>query len=382
MDAPQEQLAIQAPPARLAIEAGYSTDLVPLTYSRQAWNETVRALKPDFQPLAYHNSLLTAEQTQAINDHYDMRLYFGVHGFGLRTKPEGMLHSEALPTQREYRAVWEVVNELEEGDTLLVEGAGFMQHPPDPTTMAQITQLAAALKQFEQAEPTNFFELTTFDTIRRVGQFVLDRVVTGKIHQSLTYQTEAEIGKEGYLFSAWNYAVALALSKGVRVRYADSDYFDELTSIERTGKTPEQQMMSSDPVDRLHFLQDVKQRNYKARNGAKDFALDNLPPEGTPKPKGRKPVLAVLYGGFHEEHMVEAFSDLHLQFTVHNLESSTADERALEHLHRDILPLLNEMMRLMWLMSMPLPEDGDTLSPPDASNQHATAQQDQVLVGR
>src|SRR5574338_1267932 len=94
------QLAIEPSPQHLMLEGPQtSTALVPYAAEKQAWNELRQAVIPGVEPLPHHNGLLSSEDAERINQHFDIELNFGAHGFGLNTKPEDMLHIHALPTQ-------------------------------------------------------------------------------------------------------------------------------------------------------------------------------------------------------------------------------------------------------------------------------------------
>lgn len=342
----QSPLAIEASPQPLMIEGPkVSTDLVPVSYDKQAWNELRQAIIPGVEPLPYHGGNLTSEQATRINEHYDIELNFGIHGFGLNTKPEGMLHAEGLPTQREYEAAKQVVDGLQEGDTLFIERAGFSSNPTQPMSLQQLIEFKATLDAVAKLRPKDMLELAAFNTLKVIGGSLLQVGAKVKLDQSTHDILAASTGRDNYLTSAWTYAAALARAKGVTVRYADKDYYDQMKLQEMTGKSGDELMMSNEPVDQLHFYRDLKQRDKAARNVVKDFALDNLPPEGTPPPTGRKPKLSVLFGNFHKNHMTQSFEDLGLKVNVNELASSTANERALEHIARDLQPLFAKVMR-------------------------------------
>lgn len=111
-----------------------STELVPLDYGRFVFN-TLHGTG-----LEAHKSNLTAEQAKAINDHFDIELYFGKHG----TAAGDLVPWREVPTQRDYDAAAKVVEDLQPGDMLFLEAPGFtnpvLMPTPDPQHKAGVSR--------------------------------------------------------------------------------------------------------------------------------------------------------------------------------------------------------------------------------------------------
>lgn len=345
-------LAIEPPPQQLMIESTEAVAeraaLVPLSYDKIAWNGLRKSFNPNLPELEHHDSFITPEQAAAINQHYDVELVVGTHGFGVRNKPEDMPASLGMTTQREYQEVWSVIDSLEEGDTLFVEGQGFDFQPEDPITMQQLEafkNMAETGQEMSQASRYEF-ERVMAQALQGIGGFLLQAGTMVKVAKSMENLVQAEQVREHYLSSAWTYARLLAAAKGVRVRFADFDYYDAMQEQQRTGKDASTTMMSDDLGDQLNFLKSARRRDVAARNLLKDDAIAHLPPTGTPPPTGRKPKLVLLYGRAHKDHVTEVFDELGLHVaSVRELEGSTPNERLQEHFVRDFMPIYQRVMR-------------------------------------
>lgn len=338
-------------PPRLMLESPQAiaarSAVVPTTYERAAWN-TIQAGNPHHQELPHHDSRLTAEQAREIEKHFDIELHFGRHSFGTLHKPPGTLNIHGLPTQREYDAALHIVSGLQEGDTLFVEARGFSEQPPEPVTIEQMARLNDAIEEVMRQTPKNIMEMSMLQCATQIGRATLKLMGMARVASSAEHREQAALIREGYLSSTWTYARLAALAKGIRVRYADYDRFNDIKVTEHTGKTPTEQMMApaDDISTRLQFLRDARRREKVARNALKDWAVDNLPPAGTPPPTGRKPKLVLLFGIDHRDSMIQAFKDMGLTITVHDMEKSTDEERTSEHLMRDMQELLPKLSQL------------------------------------
>jgi len=115
-----------------------SNELVPLDYQRYAYNAHHGT------DLQHHNSLLTAEQTAQVNDNYDIELYFGTHGAAPAHGTEATHNPLVLPSQKEYDEAAAVVDSLQPGDTLFVEGYGFTEPTLEPLPPISSTEELAS----------------------------------------------------------------------------------------------------------------------------------------------------------------------------------------------------------------------------------------------
>jgi hypothetical protein len=325
--------------ARVAAAAARAA-VVPLTYGREVWNTLQQGIDPSHEALPHHDSLLTADQARRVNEHFDIELYFGRHGFGMQHVAGDTLPSHILPTQLEYEEAARIIDGLQEGDTLLLEGRGFDRNPPDPITTRALLE---AYEVMSRPVPESV-HTTLAEAFRSIGYLAINMAAAAKYSASIENLANAQTLREGYLGDAWLYAHFLAAAKGVRIRYADYDKYLDDRAAERNGISRSEQVTSTDTSAQLQYLRDLRGREKVARNTAKDVALEDLPPEDTPPPRGRKPKLAVLYGAFHKDTMIQGFHDMNLDVTAHDMAQSSPEERMREHAWRDLTVVSGRMI--------------------------------------
>ncbi len=300
-----------------------SGQLIPVEGHRQAWN-TINGTE-----LEGHNDALTAEQARRINAQYDIEIQAGLHGIVTEvdddTLPEDYLR---LPTQREYAEAAEVVGGLQPGDVLFVEAYGFGRQAPEPA--AQLDVLVESI------------DTSDMDPVQqRVAEVVMSAAVhyrtdIDKYKEQLKLQrSQLEDQRQNYEISAWRYASTLARLKGVRVVYADHDAFDvAMMQPLQGGKKLSELGMSDDESDREFFWRVQTQRELKARNTLKDWALEHLQADVTRPEEERKPKLVLLFGAGHAASLKQAFDDVGLEAYVVGMEISNVMKRAGEQIGR------------------------------------------------
>lgn len=349
LEAPKQPLMLESAVgrgARLRAEAGRAA-LVPLTYERAAFEHFRQGATGDAETQVRHDSLLTREQAEAINSHYDIVLNFGTHAFGRENLPRGAHPWMSMSTQREFSEVETALSGVKEGDTVFVESAGFVSQPPKAVTEKDIQAVkeVEAMIRAELAKGTasleeGMFKLTTASIMRITAEVM----AVYRASLSVVSGVAAQRSREHNLGSAWDYARFLAASKGVQVRYADYDAFSLAKAEQHAGKPMMDLALSGDIDDNLKFMRNNRQRELAARNAIKDWALANLPPEDAPTPSGQKPKLVLFFGAAHRDSMIEAFKQMGLNVTVNDLAKSTMEERVNEHMMRDFRRLFAEVM--------------------------------------
>lgn len=294
-------LAIAAPPQLLMIEGRkVSTELAPTTYRRQVWNAD------NGTQLEHRGDSLTAEQAKRINAHYSVEVHTGVHGQILSTVSNARESIRSLvgkPTQKEYAAVAQIVNGMRPGDTLFVEGIGFRQHMVEP--------LPEAFFETDTTRPNS----EPFNLPAEMGRTIL-RDELAKMAADLEEQ------RQNYKINARDYALQLAMLRGINVVWADIDAF-EREGFSRNGKAQVELLHSEDPDEAAYAsrIQDVREK--RAVNTVKDWALKHLPSEGTPPfAEGDKPRVVLMFGSGHTEGLVAKFNDLGLPPAVHEMEAT------------------------------------------------------------
>jgi hypothetical protein len=299
-----------------------SSELVPLSYAREAYN----ALHGT--ELQTHNDALTAEQAARINNHFDIELHLGTHGLASGEQSYDPYALIALPTQQEYKEAAAVVEGLRPGDTLFIEGYGFNSQPPEPV-------------QVPDRLPLTTEKGSTFAQ-RMFGQLALTMAHEMKAEARRGLEQE----RHDYKISAWDYARQLAALKGVRTVVADHDVFEDqsLRALSK-GRGLMELMRSPNKEDQALAERMHAQRERRARNMLKDWALDHLPPEGSPAQEGgHKPKLALLFGGAHREGLEQSFNDIGLKAEVTVMKSTDVQGRVGEQVVR---VMSNAMAALM-----------------------------------
>lgn len=299
-----------------------SIELVPLSYARDAYNVLHGT------ELRTHTDALTAEQASRINSNYDIEVHVGTHGQAPGAHPDNPYAVITLPTQQEYQEVAAVVAGMQPGDTLFSEGYGFRDQPPEPVMIPNRPTTAA------DGPAVSFFE-RMFSEHRLALAHEL-RAAAGRRLEEL---------RRDYKIDAWDYARQLAILKGVRTVYADHDIFDD-ELLDALGQNKDLLRLTTDsnPEERALAERIHVQRERKARNIVKDWALDHLPPKGMPPPNGRKPKLVLLFGGLHKEGLKRAFDDLGLDTKVTVMESSDFHSRTAEQMLRAMNGIMATLM--------------------------------------
>lgn len=238
-----------------------TAELVPLTYARRAYNILHGT------ELQAHGDILTAEQAERINRYYDIELHLGTHATGVPRSLGGLYWDAFRPSASEYDQAAAIVEALRLGDTLFLESHGFTYQPE---SSSQIDERLSTQQELEQR--------------RREGSI-----------------------------SAWRYAEGLAALKGIPIVYADHDAFEKDSLRDLTnGKGMRELGRSSNEEERLLYERMNHQRELKACNTVKDWALNHLPLDDTAAYGSGKPKLVVVFGRAHKQGLEEAFSNLGL----------------------------------------------------------------------
>jgi hypothetical protein len=307
-DVTPEIAAEQVPAASVAMNIG--KELVPLSYQLDTWNAYHGS------ELAHHTDHLTATEAARINSHYSTEIYVGAHGI-IPDKPSNdPAILEQMPSQQDYDQVAEMVDSLGPDDTLFVENMGF-----DRQALPPIPPQAVEMEIPENADPMIRFYLQT-------SKDMLKSSLSGS-------RQELERQRQNYEISAWDYAQKLALLKGVRVIYADQNAFEEARFKEIAGGKDVRELMLGDEGEQMLAEREHAYRERVARNIVKDFALENLPPEGAPVlTVNERPRLALLIGKKHQAEIKQAFVDLDLVASMHTMKTSDRQSRLVEQLSR------------------------------------------------
>lgn len=263
---------------------------------------------------AYGRSL-TAEEATKINNNYDIELHFGIHA--LYT---GQKYAPTLPTQREYEAAGAVVEAMEPGDVLFVENYGFRRQP---------LQLDGPILPAEQSSAKP--EDSPGSHARRALQYAL--LAAEGLKQELHHSLEE--ARHNYKLDAWEYAKLRAELKGVQVVYADHDISDEISfRVLSKGKGLDELTAYPDTQHEALVERTHASRERKACDTVVSYALDHLPPEGTPAPHGRKPKLTLLFGRWHKPGFEQLFNELGLDVNISDMDASDMRMRKAEHAAR------------------------------------------------
>jgi hypothetical protein len=273
-------------------------ELVPLSTDRAVWNDL------HGNNLRDHGNTLrppTPEEAGRINDRFDIEVHVGLHGMtpeDIAGNPNGLY---GLPTQEEYDAAAGVVDTMQPGDILFIEGRGFNEQPAKPESPNDDQSLQADREEY-------------------------------KIH-------------------AWEYAKRLAESKGIQVAYADHDEYEEEASQNVAGGMYPYMLASPDADERALGERINQQRERKATNTVKDYALDLLPfEEELAKPGERKPKLVLLFGVGHQDNLRNSFAEMGLNATVNSLDYTNDMSERLEDKRRQAV-LLHSMGRAASVLS-------------------------------
>lgn len=295
-----------------------SNELVPLSYNRMVYNDMHGT------ELQTHTDALTAEQATRINNNYDIHVYVGAHGQeddGTNNKANLM----ELPTQKEYGQAAAVIDTMEPGDVLFLEGYGHDTQPKPPVTMPDILPGA-------QAERRN----DPLSLQHMMGNVVLGALTNIQDIARRHASQELEAERAEYKLSVWDYARRRAHLRGIQTVLADHDAASAESLKALTGGKDLRELRADDSTpaerdlaDRIHT-----QRGQAARNILKDTALANLPQAEMATQQGRKPKLVKMFGLVHKEGLRQAFDDLDLQAAMHTMEMSSPEERYQEQVDR------------------------------------------------
>lgn len=280
------------------------SELVPAADHRQAWNIVHGA------DLQAHDEQLSLHDAQRINAAFEIEVYFGTHAIG-KSDQDYSGNELSLTRDAEYEAAKQVVDGLEPGDTLLIEGFGYEQ----PGIGAK--QALGMLRSLEVSLGEGREE--------KLMAAVPSRYIEAR-DEILGY---ANAMRQEQSDSAWGYAAFLAASRGVEVVYADIDGFttDALKAIGWPGSSVAGSPMGEDGLS-LHKRVDGL-REQTAVNILKDTALSQLDTGRvkTSELNLRKPKLALLFGVGHSVELSQKISDMGLEASVHEMDMSEFKNR-------------------------------------------------------
>ena len=268
------------------------------------WPQETYENTRQFQPEAWdyldslaNNPVSEAIQANAdaINDHFDIRVYVGTHGTGL-----GPSEYDSLNPQ--YDAVKRIVDRLDpERDVLFTEGYGFT--PEDPT--APLDKLPVPLTDEERL---TLHRHTKNPRIVAESKRLLD--YDKGMRAAETY---AEKEREHFTITAWEYATAKARRRGIHTLHADLDgptyaAVQDLARLDPTKlvDTPEEF------VQRINLQEAIiAQRAQAAVRIMGQHAMSRLSePLPTSSPKQR---LNLFFGVGDLEHLEKAFASHNLR---------------------------------------------------------------------
>jgi hypothetical protein len=252
-----------------------SQELATTIPDRTAWN-TLNGVET-----AHHDSLLTAEQAQRINETFAVKLVTGVHGVDAGTAPGNSFLS---PYQKTYEAAKNAVDTLQPGDVLLLEA--YEHSAPLASAKAE-----ASPKEYP---PELNHMLAALDGLKEV--------VLGGV---------AERMRDNRAISTWSYAEMLAQSRGIEVVSADMDKYDKESFDAAVGG----EVVEADSTAAQSELERIRQlrharRETKAVNTTKDWMLAHLE---DPKTDGRKRTVMLMFGAAHKENLEQEFANLGIE---------------------------------------------------------------------
>jgi hypothetical protein len=259
-----------------------SKELVPTTYDRNAYN-TIRGVET-----RHHDGLLTGEQAKEINENFDVLIVPVRHGIGLDRDPQA-LEKDFAPGDDDYEHVKKIINSLDHGDVLFVEGVGFESENDATMYMPEENMKETRRRAYESNDPNDP------DIIKFLNAHL--RLVSDR---------------ENYTIDALDYAHQHAFFHGIEVVFADMDAYDNdrlEKVVEQEGRHPWGEPLNPNHAAAAHAL-----REKKAINTIKDFALEKL--EHQPEQEGannRKPKLVLLYGSKHADAFREGFSNVGIE---------------------------------------------------------------------
>ncbi len=253
---------------------------VPLSYALKDYNLFNGTELPD------HNSLLSSEQAEAINNAFDLSLYVGAH-YGAGGSATGLEREKRVPSELEYEQALLAVADLQPWDVLYIEGLDVSR--PEYSSLREYS--------------------------------LLER---GRLREQL------EGRRRNGGIDAFQYAARTAWLNGVRVVHADLNPFDLIPWKERAGIAVGDDLVSGLLRQGDNFMRELHaQREKRAWEVVKGDALAHMPSASTLDafPNGVKPKLRLLYGFAHKEALEEGASNLGLQISTHVLKWSSIEER-------------------------------------------------------
>ncbi|MGB4759246.1 MAG: hypothetical protein WBP26_04245 [Candidatus Saccharimonadales bacterium] len=283
-----------------------STELIPMRDVYNAYNIV------NWANLSPHNSSLSPEEAERINNTYSIELHLGAHGIPYEegNDPSSKI---ARTTEVEYAAVEQLVESMRPGDVLLTELPGFRSQPGKPH-----------LAKFE-----TLIRNSHGKTLSDSGKRALREIIQYKEQYVTARRNISETARRQKSIDAWHYAEDLAELKNIQVVHADADalklqYLKELEKHSRVRHS-------------LVGKATGRSRGYDARNIVKDYALSHPDPQPVivePNEPARKPRLVVLFGRGHRGELEEAFGEAGLQITTIELENSTHEREHEENSQR------------------------------------------------
>ncbi|HSX30238.1 MAG TPA: hypothetical protein VLE73_06805 [Candidatus Saccharimonadales bacterium] len=260
---------------------------------------------------AAQNEDITPEQAVQINAAFDIELHTGRHGMDVFAVGE---YSPRLPSQEEYDAVDSMLEGMQPGDALFIEGYGH-ELQTDEEIDKQAAVYGAMTKQTDNTLPDAFGSMVRL------------------LHQMET--TELQGQRDDHAINSWAYAARKARLMGIRVIKADISK-DEIVAQGLPGADTLMALTGSlDPADQASAAATHAKREAAAKKTMTNWALRHTPQEGGVQ-KGRKPKLVVLDGAEHRKALEESFTSSGLVFTSNEMARTPYRERERQQIARKL----------------------------------------------
>jgi len=238
------------------------------------------------EEILIHDSLITPEQAQRVNENFQLEIHGGKHGTNIGTEEEP---SFAEVTPLEYDEARAVVDSMEPGDVLFVEAVG---HPVESESAAQKGR-------------------------RSLGDLSLSPMISPALKkQAAEYRQQnaidaAERAKDERRVGPWGYASEIAAAKGIRVVHTDLNAH-ETQQIEATLGIPISEAAFNPKINSL--------RERATANQIKDYALEHLD-EGSAQSEEKRR-LVVLIGRKHLSELSQLFDGFGINATTNQLKQT------------------------------------------------------------
>ena len=250
--------------------------LVPTTYDRFAYNKVWGV------ETRHHTDRLTAQEARAINNTFNIFIVPVRHGYGLNEDPHALENGNA-PSEDDFNYIDKLIEHMEPGDELLVEGVGFDNEKAAHHYLTAETVEALGRIKNNTAGPSDFKEL-------------------------LEAKEELFLDRKNYRVDVIVYGATLALLRGIEATFADMDSYDESRFSGIIGERDEVGM----PIDEDDLELGLSIRDKKAVNTVKDRALEKIE-EGVGSGEVRKSKLVLLYGSGHTKGLKDRFDTLGIE---------------------------------------------------------------------